>query len=126
VIPWLSTALRIAPWAIAGLALVFGLVERSNYLEERAARAADAAAAALAAATALEADARRTKAIEDAHAAELAKLRDSTNARNAAIAGAPSTDVCVNSPAFRALFDGLRARNATAGPGQPDPAKRAR
>jgi hypothetical protein len=123
------SALSLAPWLIALAALLgggsFGLVERANYLQEKAARAQDLAAARQAALAAQVADAQHTKELEDQHAAEVAALKEQAHVRTLAIAravqGAPVTDACAGSPAMRALFDGLRARSAAAGPG-PAPA----
>ncbi len=122
---WLS----IAPWLLMLAGLVggggFGLVERAHYLQEKAARAADLAAAQSAALAAQAVDARRTQALEDRHAADLATLKEQAHARTLAIARAPKTDTCAGSPAMRALFDGLRARPAAAGAGQAPAAGRA-
>jgi hypothetical protein len=114
---WLSLAWKAAPWAIAALALAFGLYERADYFEETAARAADLVAAQAAVEKARAADATHTKEIEDAHAAEIAQLKEQANVREASIDAVPSTAACAGSPAMRALFDGLRARAGTAGAG---------
>lgn len=122
---WLSIAWKAGPWIVAALALGFGLYERSAYFEESSARAADLAAAQQSARAAAIADATHTREIEDAHAAEVAYLKDQANARELSIAQAPAAAVCAGSPAMRALFDGLRARNGlrarigAAGAGQP-------
>jgi hypothetical protein len=116
---WLSLAWRAGPWAIAALAIAFGLYERSGYFEEQAARAADLAAAQQAVERAQAADAAHTREIEDTHAAEIARLKEQTNVREASIDATPSTAACAASPAMRALFDGLRARAGAPGAGQP-------
>lgn len=122
---WLSLAWKAGPWLAAALAIGFGLVERAGWAEEKAARAADLASAQQAARAAAIADATHTRELEDAHAAEVAFLKDQANAREISIAQAPATAVCAGSPAMRTLFDGLRARNglharaAAAGAGQP-------
>ncbi len=120
---WLSIAWKAGPWIVAALALSFGLYERSAYFEESALRAADLAAAQQAARAAAIADATRTREIEDAHAAEVATLKEQANARELSIAQVPATAVCAGSPAMRALFSGLRARAGTAGAGQPGAAR---
>ena len=111
-----------APWLIALAGLVggggYGLIERSNYLEEKAARIQDRADAEDAVARARANDARISRQLEDAHAAEVNKLKEQANARDVAITQAPVTVDCVASPAMRALFDSLRARPGEAGPGQ--------
>ncbi len=112
------TLLKLAPWAIAALAIGFGLYERAGWFEEKAARAADLAAAQQAVRTAQIADAAHTREIEDAHAAEIIFLKEQANVREASIGATPSTAVCAGSPAMRTLFDGLRARGRTAGAGQ--------
>ena len=114
---WLSLTWKAAPWAIAALALAFGLYERADYFEETAQRAADLVAAQAAVEKAEAADATHTKEIEDAHAAEIAQLKEQANVREASIDAVPSTAACAGSPAMRALFDGLRARAGTAGAG---------
>jgi hypothetical protein len=103
--------------ALLAAAVIFGLVERSNYLGEKAARAADLAAAEAAVAAAQAADATRTRALEQAHAAEIAKLKEQANARDVSIALAPNASVCAASPPMRVLFDGLRARERAPGAG---------
>ncbi len=115
-----TLALRAGPWLIAVLAIGFGLVERADYFAEKAARAGDLAAAQAAVEAARTADAARTKLIEDAHATEIARLKEEANERELSIAGQPATVGCAASPAMRALFDGLRARAATAGAGRAD------
>jgi hypothetical protein len=119
------SGLSLAPWLLALAALVggggFGLIERANYLQEKAARAQDLSAAQQAVLAQQAADAKRTKDLEDQHAAEIAGLKEQAHARTLAIAQAPTTDACAGSPAMRALFDGLRARPAAAGAG-PAPA----
>jgi hypothetical protein len=113
-VSWLSAV----PWLLMLAALAggggFGLVERANYLQEKAARAQDLDAARQAALAAQAADAQHTKELEDRHAAEVAALKEQADARTRAIARAPVTTGCAGSPAMRALFDGLRARPATA------------
>lgn len=112
------SGLSLAPWLVALAAVMggggYGLVERANYLQEKAARSQDQAALQQAALAAQAADARRTRQLEDRHAAEVAALKEQANVRTIAIARAPVTDVCAGSPAMRALFDGLRARPAAA------------
>lgn len=115
----LALALRAAPWALMALCLVFGLWERAGWQSEIAARARDLAAAAAKVAALQAEDARRTGAIEARHAEEVATLKEQANAREVAIAAAPSGTGCVQSPAMRALFDGLRARPGAAGGGDP-------
>ena len=107
---------------MAALAIGFGLWERAGRFEEKAARAADLAAAQQAVRQAEIADAARTREIEDAHAVEVANLKEHANAREISIVQAPATAVCAGSPAMRTLFDGLRARSRPAGAGQPRPA----
>ena len=51
--------------------------------------------------------------------AEIARLKEQTNVREASIDATPSTAACAASPAMRALFDGLRARAGAPGAGQP-------
>jgi len=115
----LLTILRLAPWAIAVLAIGFGLLMDANDQGEKAARAADQATAEKAVADAMAADAAKTQQLEATHAAEVAQLKEDANARDIAIAAAPATDVCAASPAMRALFDGLRGNAGASGPGQP-------
>ena len=115
---WLSFAWKAGPWIAAALAILFALYERSGWSGEEAARAADLVAAQQAVRKAQIADATHTREIEDAHAAEIAFLKETANVREASIAVAPSTAVCAGSPAMRTLFDGLRARSRTAGAGQ--------
>jgi hypothetical protein len=116
---WLSLAGKAGPWIVAVLAIGFGLYERADYFEQKAARAADLVAAHEAVEKAAVADAAHTREIEEAHAAEIARLKEQANARDVSIAATPSTTGCVASPAMRALFDGLRARAPAAGAGQP-------
>lgn len=104
---------------LLALALAFGFYERSGWESEIAARASDLAAAEKAVADAQAADAANTRKLEDAHAAEIAQLKEQTNARDIAIAGAADGSGCLASPPMRALFDGLRSRAGTAGAGQP-------
>jgi hypothetical protein len=116
-------ALSLVPWVIALAAVLggagFGLIEHAGYLQEKAARAQDLAATREAALIVQAADAKRTRELEDQHAAEIAVLKEQAHVRSLAIAravqGAPVTDGCAGSPAMRALFDGLRARGAAAG-----------
>ena len=122
---WISLAFKAGPWIVAALAIGFGLFERSGWSEEKAARAADLVAAEQAVRKAQIADATHTREIEDAHAAEIAFLKEHANVREASIAATPSTAVCAGSPAMRTLFDGLRARAGAAGAGQPRNAARA-
>jgi hypothetical protein len=121
---WLS----VTPWLIALAGILgggaYGVVERMNYLGEKAARAEDLDHARQAALKAKADDATKTKQLEDEHATEVAKLKEKANARDVAIAQVPVTVDCVASPAMRALFDGLRTRSATAGAGQSGPAGR--
>lgn len=109
---------NIATAVLLALAIAFGFFERSGWESEIAARATDLVNAQAAALKAQRADAAKTKQLEDEHAAEVAKLKEQANARDVAIAAAPVTTTCAASPAMRALFDGLRARPAAAGPGQ--------
>jgi hypothetical protein len=102
---------------LLALSLAFGFYERSGWQGEIAARAEDQAAAEKAVADAQATDAANTRTLEDQHAAEIARLKEDQNARDTAIATAPTTIVCAQSPAMRALFDGLRARDGTAGAG---------
>ena len=122
---WLSAA----PWLIALAGVIgggaFGGIERMNYLEEKSARASALYNAQQATLKAQVEDAIRTKAIEDAHASEVAKLKEQANARDIAIALAVPTNACTGSPAMRALFNGLRARGLTPSPDQPRSADRA-
>lgn len=104
----------------------YGLVERNNYLEVKAARAEDLDRARQMALKAKAADVLKTRQLEDEHAAEVAKLKEEANDRDVSIAQAPVTAGCVASPAMRALFDGLRARPGAAGTGQPGSAGGAR
>ena len=120
--PLLSFAWKAGPWITAALAILFGLYERAGWSAEEAARAADLVAAQQAVRLAQIADATRTREIEDAHAAEVAYLKEQANVREISIAQAPATAVCAGSPAMRTLFDGLRARSRTAGAGQSDSA----
>jgi hypothetical protein len=128
------SALSLAPWLLALAALVggggVGLIERANYLQEKAARAQDLVAGQQAVLARQAADAKRAKDLEDQHAAEIATLKEQAHARTLAIAhaiqGAPASDACAGSPAMRALFDGLRARPAAAGAGPAPAAARAR
>ena len=114
-IPSLSSILGIA----LALSLAFGFYERSGWESEIAARAADRAAAFAAVASAKAVDAAKTRALEDAHATEIAKLKEQANARDMSIALAPDSSVCANSAPMRALFDGLRSRGGAPGAGQP-------
>ena len=122
---FVGLALRAGPWIVAVLAIGFGLVERADYFAEKAARAGDLAAAEAALDAARTADARHTREIEDAYATEIARLKEEASARELSIAAQPATVGCAQSPAMRALFDGLRTRAATAGAGRADDAARA-
>jgi len=105
----LTSIIGMVGGALLAAAVIFGLVERANYLEEKAARAADLAAAQKKVADFQAADAIKTRALEDRHAAEIAQLKDQAHDRDLSIASAASTDACAGSPAMRALFDHLRA-----------------
>ena len=105
--------------ALLGLAGgVYGVIERDNYVSEKAARVNDRLAAMKAVNDARASDAIATRALEEAHARVLADLQSRLNARNIAIASTESTNVCKNTPAFRTLFDGLRVGGGPAGAGQ--------
>jgi len=109
---YLPIVAKVLPWAIAALAITFGLYERSQYYSEKAARAADNLAAVETVRAYREADAARAKQIQDDLAAELTRLRNDYYKRTTDIAAAPVTNVCAASPAFNSLFSGLRDGNA--------------
>ncbi|HTR87295.1 MAG TPA: hypothetical protein VMI56_22625 [Reyranella sp.] len=117
---------NIASAVLLALALAFGFYERSGWQGEIAARAQDVAAAEKAVADAAIADQSRTRQLEDQHAAEIARLKENQIARDTAIAAQPATTACAQSPAMRALFDGLRSRPGTAGAGPAGGAGRTR
>lgn len=71
-----------------------------------------------------EADAEKTKALQDAHAAEITRLKDSSNAQ-IAIAQAKRTTECVATPAARAFTNGMRRFDPEAGAGDAGSAGRA-
>lgn len=109
---------NIGAAVLCALALIFGFHERSGWENEIAARASDLADAQASALEATQADAVRTRQLEDRHAAEITQLKEQANAREIAIARAPATTACAASPAMRTLFDGLRARSPAPSPGQ--------
>jgi uncharacterized protein HemX len=113
-----SPALIIAIGWLLTAALGAGgtLWYRGQYESEKAARARDLVVALAAEASAKAADATRTKALEDAHAAEIAKLKEDANARDRSIDLAQDSSACTGSAPMRALFDGLRQRPAAPGP----------
>lgn len=103
---------NIATAVLLMVAVGFGLFERNEYLGEKSARSQDLAAAQAMVLAAQQADAVRTRRIEDEHAAEVAALREQAHDREVAIAQAPVTTGCVVSPAMRALFDSLRIHHS--------------
>jgi hypothetical protein len=123
----LATILKLAPWLLALLGILggggYGLIERANYLEEKAARAQDLSAAQAAALKAQQEDATHTAALVGQYAAENDKLKDQANARSIAIATAPNGNGCTASAPMRAFFAGVRANTDKASGGQPHPAR---
>lgn len=93
--------------ACLGLAIDDGIhrIELAN-LRTEVAEAADKAKALVLAQKA--ADAIRTKQLEDAHAIEVARLKEAANAAQIAIARAPVTAACAATPAAREFSAGLR------------------
>ena len=96
----------------------YGLIERGNYLQEKAARAQDLATAQQAALKAQQADATQTAAMVAQHLQELDTLKGQANVRSIAIAKAPNGNGCVGSAAMRTALDGLRTSAKPAGAGQ--------
>jgi multidrug efflux pump subunit AcrA (membrane-fusion protein) len=125
--PDLATILRLAPYLLALLGILggggYGLIERANYLQEKAARAQDLSAAQAAALRAQQEDATRSAEIAGALAAQKDQLKDQANARSIAIATAPNGNGCVASAPMRAFFAGVRASTDKAGSGQPHPSR---
>jgi hypothetical protein len=123
----LATILKLAPWLLGLLGILggggYGLIERANYLQEKAARAQDLSDAQAAALKAQQEDATRTAALVGQYAAENDKLKDQANARSIAIATAPNGNGCVASAPMRTLFDQLRASTDKASSGQPHPSR---
>lgn len=105
--------------ALLVVAVIGGLVERGNYLGEKAARLADHDNAVTAAFNAQQADAKATAIIETKHANEIATLRDQLKTRNTAIAAAAPSAACTASPPMGVLFDGLRTNPSNASPSKP-------
>lgn len=114
-------ALSWLPWAAAGLSLALGTTGTLWYRSQwESCQAASARAVAEAQAKVIafqEADAVKTRAIEDAHAAEVARLKGDANARETAIMRAVASKDCLSSPAARAFFDGLQSNGNQAGAG---------
>lgn len=101
------------------VAVIGGLVERSNYLEEKAGRLADHDAAVTAAFNAQQADAKATAIIETKHAKEIATIRANLTSRDASIIRAAPSAACVGSPPMGVLFDGLRTYPNYTSPSKP-------
>lgn len=111
-------------YVIMGGLLIWTGVAQLGWDRCKAGRIADRAEAQAAVIAFQEADAVKTRAIEDAHAAEVARLKGEANAREAAINRAPSGTACINSGAGRAFIDGLSTGKT--GAGAPSGAGRAR
>lgn len=115
-------ALLRNPWVLLAIAIVAGLGGtgwyRMRWMGEVADRAKDVAEARDKLLKQQAEDAEYTRGLSDQLAAELAAKKEQTNVRSLAIARAPVTDGCANSPAMRALFDGLRHRPDETGAGQ--------
>jgi multidrug efflux pump subunit AcrA (membrane-fusion protein) len=122
----LATILKLAPWLLSLLGILggggYGLIERANYEQEKAARAQDLSDAQAAALKAQQEDATRSAEIAGELAAQKDQLKDQANARSIAIATAPNGSGCVASAPMRAALDGLRS-TAAAGYRVPHPAR---
>lgn len=122
-IPWIGTAVKVAPWALAGLAMILAIHFRGQWQACRASVAIEAAKAAEKVAAAKEADAKFTRVLEE----QLQPIRDAIRdqARDAAIAlsKVKSDPNCVSTPAGRAFDLGVRPGGQQAGPRPPGPAR---
>jgi hypothetical protein len=123
----LATILRLAPYLLALLGIIggggYGLIERANYEQEKAARAQDVSDAQAAALKAQQEDATRTAALIGQYAAENDKLKDQANARSIAIATAKNGSGCVASAPMRAFFSSVRASTDKASGGSQNPSR---
>jgi hypothetical protein len=103
----LLTILRLAPWAIAALAIGFGLFQQSNYEGCKAARAGDAAAANEAKATALQEAQKKADAIITEQAQKLAETAVKAQTVTERIIRVPVTTACAGSPAVHDALSSL-------------------
>lgn len=109
--PW-GLLLKAGPYLLIVLALAWGGWERLGRItceRDVAAAVAEAQAKVLAF---KEADDAKTKALSDAHAAEVARIRGENNARESSIRRAASSLGCLDSPAYRAFIGGLQPKPA--------------
>jgi hypothetical protein len=123
----LATILKLAPWLLGLLGILggggYGLIERANYLEEKAARAQDLSDAQAAALKAQQEDATRSAEIAGALAAQKDQLKDQANARSIAIATAKNGNGCTASAPMRAFFSSVRASTDKASGGSQNPSR---
>lgn len=103
-----TLALRLVPWAIAALAIGFGLLELANYRGEVVARAEDRRLAEKARADALEDARQRSDRIITEQAEALAQTASKVQGITERIIHVPVTMACAQSPAMRAATDGVR------------------
>lgn len=109
------------PWIASGILLLGLLFYRGEYLHEKSLRAEDIAKANQALIDQKELDAKRAKEVQDKHAAELAKLKESYNGRLVSIMRADNSQACISSPPINALIDGLLRDKAGGIQGRPSP-----
>lgn len=113
-LPSLSTILKIAPWALAALAIVFGVWERGTAAHEATALAEFQAKTAKAVAAQKIADAAESQKLLDEQARQLADLHSQVAKSLQEIHNAPVTHSC-----GPVVHDAARSvRGILAGPGR--------
>lgn len=114
------------PSAIAAAAVLWGGLQRFNYLECKAERATSIATAEAKVRAALVKDQELGNRLVADYAGEIAQLQGSLQDALVTLARAQRTPGCDRSPAARAFDDGLSQLDRETGAGQPDAAGTAR
>jgi hypothetical protein len=121
--PW-GLLLKAGPYALIGLALLWGGFEHSWRVTLQRNAATEVAKAQAEVAAYREADAANTRRIEDAHAAEVNRLRGEASARENAIRRSVASMSCIDTPAYRAFVGSLPGTPGKAGAGPSDGPRR--
>ena len=121
--PW-GLLLKAGPYAMIGLALLWGGFEHGWRVTLQRDAATEVARAQAEVAAYREADAANTRKIEDAHAAEVNRLRGEASARENAIRRSVASMSCIDTPAYRAFIGSLPSPPAQTPTGPPNGARR--
>lgn len=105
--PPIGLILKLGPYVLIGLALLWGGFEHTWRVTLQRDAAAEVAKAQAREIAFKEADAENTRKISDAHAAEVARIKGEASARETAIRRAVASNSCLATPAYLAFISSL-------------------